>query len=185
VRTVYELRLRSGRVIKATDNHPFLTITGWVPLGALSEGSRIAIPRRLPSPLQQTSLSDEEIVLLAHLLWDGHMGGKGASVKYASASSENVACVGACAEKLFDVRVVDSDPDRSITGAHQLAFYSAVRLTHGKHNPLTDWLRRFGLYGVRSHTKFIPDIVFGLEDSKLALFLRHLWATDGCVRVAR
>src|SRR5690606_7404298 len=41
------------------------------------------------------------------------------------------------------------------------------------------------LYGVRSHTKFIPDIVFGLEDSKLALFLRHLWATDGCVRVAR
>jgi replicative DNA helicase len=37
------------------------------------------------------------------------------------------------------------------------------------------------LYGRRSHEKFVPDGVFALGDDQVALFLRHLWATDGCV----
>jgi replicative DNA helicase len=30
--------------------------------------------------------------------------------------------------------------------------------------------------------KFIPDEVFGLSRAQVASFLRHLWATDGCIR---
>jgi replicative DNA helicase len=37
----------------------------------------------------------------------------------------------------------------------------------------------------RSHEKFIPDQVFSLPQEQLALFLRHLWATDGSVTVAK
>jgi replicative DNA helicase len=33
----------------------------------------------------------------------------------------------------------------------------------------------------RSWEKFVPDEVFSLPDVQLAPFLRHLWATDGCV----
>jgi replicative DNA helicase len=39
--------------------------------------------------------------------------------------------------------------------------------------------------GLRSHEKFIPDQIFSLPKEQLALFLRHLWATNGSVTVAK
>jgi replicative DNA helicase len=50
VRPTFRLRLASGRELEATDNHPFRTVTGWMPLGDLSVGDRIAVPRRLGTP---------------------------------------------------------------------------------------------------------------------------------------
>jgi replicative DNA helicase len=44
-KTVYELRLSSGRSIKASANHPFLALEGWFPLEDLDVGDRIAVPR--------------------------------------------------------------------------------------------------------------------------------------------
>ena len=41
------------------------------------------------------------------------------------------------------------------------------------------------LFGLRSHEKFIPPQIFLLPQNQLALFLRHLWATDGSVTVAK
>ena len=38
VREVFQVRLRSGREVQATANHPFLTYDGWRPLGALAGG---------------------------------------------------------------------------------------------------------------------------------------------------
>jgi replicative DNA helicase len=38
---------------------------------------------------------------------------------------------------------------------------------------------------LRSHEKFIPPKIFSLSNSQLALFLRHLWATDGSITVAK
>jgi replicative DNA helicase len=43
------------------------------------------------------------------------------------------------------------------------------------------WLDQWGLYGKRSYEKFVPSPVFTLVDDQVALFLRHLWATDGSV----
>jgi replicative DNA helicase len=43
----------------------------------------------------------------------------------------------------------------------------------------------FGLFGLRSHEKFFPDWVFSLPQEQLALFLKHLWATDGSITVAK
>ena len=40
-----------------------------------------------------------------------------------------------------------------------------------------------GLFGLRSHEKFIPDWVFALPKEQVGLFLRNLWATDGSVRL--
>ena len=41
---------------------------------------------------------------------------------------------------------------------------------------------RLGLFGKRSYEKFVPPEVFALPNDQVALFLRHLWATDGSVR---
>ncbi|MEJ5254612.1 MAG: replicative DNA helicase [Acidimicrobiales bacterium] len=44
VKTVYELRLASGRRIKASANHPFLALEGWFPLEKLDVGDFVAVP---------------------------------------------------------------------------------------------------------------------------------------------
>jgi replicative DNA helicase len=46
VRPVHEVRLASGRRVRATSNHPFLTVGGWQPVAALRAGDRIAVPKR-------------------------------------------------------------------------------------------------------------------------------------------
>ncbi|HEU4513058.1 MAG TPA: replicative DNA helicase [Nocardioidaceae bacterium] len=103
VKDVYRLRLTSGREIKATGNHPFLTLDGWRPLAELAEGSRIGSIRHVPPPLEIRARDHEEVALLGHLI------------------------------------------------------------------------------GLRSHERSVPDWVFSLPKEQVAVFLRNLWATDGCV----
>ncbi|MBL8777684.1 MAG: replicative DNA helicase [Acidimicrobiales bacterium] len=43
IKDTFELRLASGRVVTASANHPFLTVDGWVPLGDLAVGDRLAV----------------------------------------------------------------------------------------------------------------------------------------------
>ncbi|MBB4935394.1 replicative DNA helicase [Lipingzhangella halophila] len=42
----FRLRLRSGRAVVASANHPFLGYGGWTPLGELAPGDRIGVPRQ-------------------------------------------------------------------------------------------------------------------------------------------
>jgi len=66
VKEVYRLRLASGREVKATGNHPFLTFEGWAALDTLEVGDRIAIPRRTPPPLNAgLGWSEHRLRLLA------------------------------------------------------------------------------------------------------------------------
>jgi replicative DNA helicase len=105
VKEVFRVRLASGRQVEATGNHPFLTYDGWRPLTEIPAGTRVAVPRHVPAPLELRDMPEAEITMLAHHLGDG----------------------------------------------------------------------------LRSHEKFVPDPVFALPKKRLSLFLRHLWATDGCV----
>ena len=50
---VYRVRTKSGRVIRCTDGHRFLTIDGWSTLRELELGRSIAVPRRYSAPVNQ------------------------------------------------------------------------------------------------------------------------------------
>jgi replicative DNA helicase len=100
---VFRVRLRSGREVRATANHPFLTYDGWRPLGALGPGSRVGVARHTPGPVNLRSLPAEDVILLARQLGDG-------------------------------------SPEQAI-----------------------------------------PDSIWSVPRSQLALFLRHLWGANGCI----
>ncbi len=68
---VFELITRTGRKIKASANHPFLKLNGWTRLDALHIGDNIAIPRKINITHPSNPLTDDELILLAHLLGDG------------------------------------------------------------------------------------------------------------------
>jgi replicative DNA helicase len=65
---VFRVRLASGREVNATANHPFMTYDGWRALDTLLPGSRVAVPRHVPAPIQTAELPDAEVELLAHLV---------------------------------------------------------------------------------------------------------------------
>ena len=52
-------------------------------------------------------------------------------------------------------------------------------------NPLTRWLEGLGLWGKKSADKFVPEFIFELPKTQLALFLNRLFATDGWATVTR
>lgn len=181
IKPVFRVTLASGRSVEATANHPFLTVDGWERLDALEVGGFVATPRRLPTPTAATgTLSDDEIVLMAHLLGDGHAGN---SFKYTTADPANKEVVEQAARRLFGI---EARPDGKKRGkVWQLWFPSPYRLGHGVHHPMRNWLEPHGLSGKRAWDKFVPQAVFTLPDDKIALFLRHLWSTDGSITVGR
>ena len=177
---VFRLRTASGRVLDATANHPLLTYHGWSALGALEIGDRIGIPRHVPAPSLETTWSDEQVIVLAHMLGDGSMLPR-QPMRYATTDLANLAIVGESASRAFDVKLrVDEYPAARCT---TLRFTSRRPVTHGVRNPMAAWLDELGLFGARSHQKFIPEPVFSLPKEQIALFLRHLWATDGSIQV--
>ena len=176
----YRLRLQSGRVIRATGNHKFRTLGEWRRLDGLVPGDRLAVPRSIPSATVNR-WEPARLVLLAHLIGDGSFV-KRQPLRYASRSEPNVAAVcqaaaafGVTAEPRWDERA------RSF----QVRLPAPYRLTHGRRNPICSWLEELGLFGLRSHQKFVPSDVFTLPAAQIALFLQHLWATDGCIWRAR
>jgi replicative DNA helicase len=179
---VYEMTLASGRRIKATGNHRFLTYDGWMPLSELTAGARIGSIRHVPPPLECTSRNDHEVALLAHLIGDGSFV-KRQPIRYASIDEACLATVESAAWHLFGITGVrDEYPEARVTS---LRLPSPHHLTHGKRNPIAAWLDEMGLFGLRSHEKFIPDWVFALPKEQVGVFLRNLWATDGSVQLSK
>ena len=176
---VFELRLRSGRRVKASANHPFLTINGWRRLDELAAGTRLAVPRRVPAASDVRSWSEPELVMLAHMIGDGCMATR-QPLHYTSADEANLQAVEAAAAH-FGVT-----PRRVRQGNWWHVYLPApLRLARGRRNPIAAWLDRFGLYGKRSHEKFVPRELFAAADDEIALFLRHLWSTDGSAGIYR
>ena len=175
IKPVFQLRLASGREVRATANHPFLTIEGWAQLDELNVGDRIAAPRVVPEPATVSTWPEAEVVMLAHLLGDGCFVAR-QPVHYTSADHANITAVEGAARHFG----VTPRRVRQRTWWH-VYLPSPHRVARGRRNPVAAWLDTLSLYGLHSWEKFIPRAVFGLSREQLALFVRHLWATDGSV----
>jgi replicative DNA helicase len=79
-------------------------------------------------------------------------------------------------QKAFEqlCQLLDRSPEELVADGY-------VGIAH--RNNLTEWLKQLGLWNKNAHEKTIPDIVFRLERSQLALFLNRLFSTDGWASV--
>ncbi len=176
---VLRLTTASGKTVRATANHPFLTYEGWRALGDLAPGARLAVPRHVCAPSDERTWADAEVVLLAHLIGDGSFVRR-QPLRYASIDEANLAAVSEAARH-FGIEVARDD--YAAARVSTLRLRSPYRLTHGRRNPVAAWLDGLGLFGLRSHEKFVPAEIPTLPKHQIALFLHHLWATDGSVTV--
>jgi replicative DNA helicase len=181
VKPVYKMTTRLGRTIRATGNHPFLTICGWKRLDELTTDDHIAVPRTLPSPEAQT-MTDAELALLGHLLGDGctlptH------AIQYTTREPDIAEIVAGLAKDVFGSKVVPRIHKEPGRNWYQVFLPPSYQLTHGVHNQVRVWLDELGAFGLRSYEKFVPEKVFRQPADAIAVFLRHLWATDGCINL--
>jgi replicative DNA helicase len=174
---VYRLKTRLGRTLRATGNHKFLTVGGWRRLDTLAPSMRIAVPRRLAGP-EQATMSDEELALLGHMIGDGCTLPRH-TIQYTTHEAELAEVVAKLAIGVFGAAIAPRiSHERSW---YQVYLVASERLTHNKRNPIAEWLDGLGVFGLRSHEKRVPEKVLMQPTAGIARFLRHLWATDGCI----
>ena len=137
----------------------------------------MAIPRHIPEPIGAgLGWSEHRIGLLAHLIGDGCVV-RSQPVHYTSNDEENLAFVEAAAAAEFGIT-----PRRVAQNNWWHTYLPApYHCTHGRGNPLHAWFRELGIEDLRSHEKRLPAAMYSANDAEVRLFLRHLWATDGCV----
>lgn len=173
-RPVFRISLASGHTLRVTARHRLYSGRGWVHAEDLNRGDRLALARRIPEPNHSIEWSDHAVILLGHLVGDGsYLSGQ--PMRYTTASEENSAAV-ADAARAFD-STVNRHPGRG--NWHQLVISGNGNRWHPQ--GVGKWLKEIGIHGQRSHEKRLPTEVFRLGNRQVALLLRHLWATDGCI----
>ncbi len=174
---VFELRLASGRVLTATGAHRLFAGAGWRTLDQLAPGDRVALVRHVPAAPAPEDWPEDHCILLAHLIGDGsYLSGQ--PLRYTTASEANSQVVRDAAQRAFGV-TVNRHAGRGAW--HQLVFSGNGNRWHAA--GINKWLRELGIFNQRSCEKRIPEAVFRQSDARIGLFLRHLWATDGCIHV--
>jgi replicative DNA helicase len=176
VKPVLRLSLASGRALRATARHRVYTGGGWLELGGIGVGDRVALTRIVPSPSEPVRWEDHEVVLLAHLVGDGSYL-RGQPLRYTTASEQNSDAVRAAAEAFGCT--VSRHEGRGRW--HQLVIGGNGNRWHAA--GVGGWLKALGVFGQPSHDKRLPARALSLSDEQTALLLRHLWATDGCIHV--
>ncbi|HET8568078.1 MAG TPA: replicative DNA helicase [Candidatus Limnocylindria bacterium] len=176
-RALIEVRLASGRTFQGTLQHRVMTLEGWAPLAHLLVGDRIALARKVPEPPAPKAWPELRLALLGQLIGDGSYLANQA-LRYTTSSIDNSMVVAEAATLEFDAKVT------CIRGRgtwHQLLI--SGNGTSRRPAGVNRWLRDLGVFGQRSFQKRVPVEVFELSVRQIALFLRHLWATDGCIGV--
>ena len=181
-KSIFSLKTRLGNQINATANHRFLTINGWKRLDELSEQDFIATPRKLKQHIQKKNTPDAKIALLAHLIGDGCTLPRHA-IQYTTRETDLAEIVAKLAKEAFGDEIEPRiKKERSW---YQVYLSSTKHHTHGVRNAIAEWMDEFAAFGLRSYEKNIPGFIFELPETQIALFLRHLWATDGSIQLIK
>ena len=177
-RSVFRINLASGRSIRCTAEHQLRTLWGWRRVEDIRFGDRLAVARHLPEPSPGVSWPEQALILLGHLVGDGSYV-KCQPLRYTTASEENSEAVRKAAESMGSV--VTRHEGRGQW--HQLVMSGNGNRWHPA--GVGKWLKDLGIFGQRSREKTLPEEIFQLSGDQVALFLRHLWATDGSITAAR
>jgi replicative DNA helicase len=175
---VFDVRLASGRSIRCTAKHRLYAADGWKRLEELAPGDRLAIARTLPEPSQTVRWSDAQVALLGQLIGDGSYL-KQQPMRYTTESEANAEAV--------RIGAIELGCEVKRYAGRRNWFQLLISGNGDRWHPagVNKWLRDLGIFGQRSHEKRVPAELFKLSNEQIAFFLRHLWATDGCIWTAK
>ncbi|MCG2688163.1 DNA polymerase III subunit alpha [Candidatus Parcubacteria bacterium] len=180
IKNVYKIKLRTGKQIKATADHQFLTPFGWKKVKELSFGDFLATPRKLFSGVN--NFNENKLKILAYLIADGSLT-SGSSSYFVNKDKILLQDFKKRAESGFDnLKITFTKHFRGVKRANPSRLYRNDVFYH-EANSLLKWLRELGLKskdaGKNSAEKFVPSFVFKLNEKLMSSFLATLWDCDG------
>lgn len=178
---VLRVKLKNGSSVKMTSNHRVLTENGWREIGELHPGDHIATPRQLYAADHQ-SFDANKLRVLAYLLADGALSGHGATAEFVS---KDKALIEEYKTALDAFERLEPRTLQQVRGVTRVMVAGKDKKHYHETNSLVQMLREHGLKtkkgGCRSGDKFVPEFVFGLNESQIGCFLASLWDCDGHV----
>src|SRR3989344_3409449 len=193
VKDLIHLRLRSGREIKLTPEHPLLTIKSWRPVNELKVGSRIAVPRRLDS-FGNNSIPHHRIKLLAYFIAEGHT----KKIALFSNSDPDIikdfkesmkkfdSALDVVEEKKGCYRLTQHHHNTIVLDSKIIRDKTTCRFLKGTNNTFKKRSIRLlfeqeGLYNKSSLEKYIPKSIMALNKEGIRLLLNRLFSCDGSI----
>ena len=192
INKLLKLKLRSGKEIKITPEHPLLTIKGWKPIQELIIGSRIATPRTIPS-FGNNEMPEHEIKLISYLIAEGHT----KSVVLFANSDEKIVEDFKDSLNKFDSslqlieekencyrisnpnwrnKVLESPNERNEKGH----FLKGNKNTCEKRS-IRNLIEREKMFGLLATQKYLSQNIMQLKKECLSLFLNRLFSCDGSI----
>ncbi len=184
MKPVFEVKLRSGKTVKMTENHRVLTENGWKELGELSTGVFIGTPRSLKSETDgdTRSYDQDQLRVLAYLLADGSLSSVGPTADFVNKSKTLIKAYTDSVENFERLQTTTLEQAREVT---RVMVSGTDKTSYHEPNSLVQYLRDLKLKtttgGCKSNEKFIPELVFGLSISEIAFFLACYWDCDGYI----
>ena len=176
----FKITLRDGRWIKASADHPFLTVNGWKKLSELKIGDYIATPRVLPVFNKvEDIITEVEAELIGMFLGDGCTSSGNFGIYVGDYETELIA--------RFTELVYKFDPTLRISECHdkrtkalrlRVCFNPPSQFLHIP-NSLAELFKKIGLWGLTGADKFVPGCVINGSNKIIIACLRGLWNTDG------
>ncbi len=166
VNEILHVRLRSGKELKLTPEHPLLTIKGWKEASLISQGERIATPRVLPF-FGNKKVPNHTVKILAYLIAEGNLTQR--KIGFTNTDPE----INADLSK--SVKAFDSNLELKEIGENNFLIVG-----NGK-NSLSKYLKELGLKGKNAYTKFTPELIFTATKENIAIYLNRLFSCDGSI----
>jgi DNA polymerase-3 subunit alpha len=169
-RMVYRVRTALGREITATAEHPLLTMDGWRAIAGLRVGDHIAAARALPT-LGRKRWPRHELIVLADLIAEGNLCHPSTFYFYTTDPQHR---------DEFVTAVERFDNTRATVARHRSCYSLHVRRRSASRPAgAIQWAKRLGIWGHNARQKYLPEEVFELCATDLALLLARLWEGDG------
>lgn len=162
----YTIRMRSGRSITASYDHPVLTPFGYTELKDLKIGDRI---QTLCAEIDtEYEIDDNELLLATLLIFEGKCGDR--SISFANTDPKVVNAAKKAAEH-FGCEV------KQYKGAEPFEYW----ITGGYSGGVCQMLVKNSLFGHKAYDKRIPRNWFGLSMRQKYMFIDMMIATDGAI----
>jgi len=164
------IKMRSGKEIKLTHEHPLLTVHGWKEAKYLKKGSRIATPRALPL-FGNRKMSIMVVKILAYIIAEGTI-------------TQNAIGFTNEDEKLVhDLKHAVNlfDPALTLRKRNKMQYAIVNKKPSSSKNSLKKLFSTLRLMGKNSYEKFIPQCIFTSTKKDISLFLRILFSCDGSI----
>ena len=197
---IYNVRLSDGTEFQTSMNHKMVTYNGYQKLEKLDVGSEIAVFKDLTIIKGNKTCTLKEARFLGYMIADGFLGGHdyedeskqdrrsrySFTTSYEWTKKDFLKCLKSIDPDCEPYVVVEKMPE-GYRDKYHICFWGDDRTIHKKSvaTNADKLIRSTGLYGKRSGSKFVPEIIKAGTKKIIGNFVSAYWTCDGEVNNGR